>query len=179
MYFVQEWNDRPHTAHARYNISCYSPFINAWSVCILCRNERTACTLHTLDTASRDTLPLKTPDPCAFCAGTKWPPAPTLHTLDTASRDTLPLKTPDLCAFCAGTKWPLAQCTSMKGTTSVRDVTTTSTKLRYPANLLITIQKLCKVESKCNFLYFRIMDLQQDSRAWKKGKNIEKLLYQK
>ncbi len=130
-----------------YSISRYSPFINAWSVCILFSNKMTDCTVRTLDTTSRDNLPLKTPH--------------------------------DLCAFCAGMKWPPAQCTSMKGTISVRDVTTTSTKLRYPANLLISIMKLRKVESKSNFCHFRIMDLQQVSRAWKKGKNIEKLLYQK
>ncbi len=35
-----------HTAHAGFNISCYSPFKNAWSVCILYRNEMTARTVH-------------------------------------------------------------------------------------------------------------------------------------
>jgi hypothetical protein len=57
-----------------HNISCYSSFKKP-DPCVLCRNEMTARTVHTLDTASRDTLPLKMPDPYVFCAGMKCPPA--------------------------------------------------------------------------------------------------------
>jgi hypothetical protein len=36
VYFVQELNDRSHSAHAGYSISCYSPFKTAWLPCVFC-----------------------------------------------------------------------------------------------------------------------------------------------
>ncbi len=130
-------------------------------------------TLHT-HKASRVTIPLKKADPCVFCAGMKWPPAVqcTVVTLDRASRATLPLKMPDPCVFCAGMKWPPAQCTSMRGITSVRDVTTTSTKLRYPANL-ITIMKYVKFKVKATYVISELWTSSRIREHGRKGRTLK------